>query len=146
MICKYYLMIGSDTVDTADNSCIDVSRMIANISDIKTTYTRVDLGGVVRKCGSTMEFVEEARERFISLYNKDKLKSLASFAVYGISNNWTYNKLFECPHDFSTFKYDSYRARIGCIDNSAAALIKANKGTIYEYPVSEMREDIPLNP
>lgn len=45
MICKYYLMIGSDTVDTADNSCIDVSRMIANISDIKTTYTRVDLGG-----------------------------------------------------------------------------------------------------
>ena len=127
MICKYYLMIGSDTVDTADNSCIDVSRMIANISDIKTTYTRVDLGGVVRKCGSTMEFVEEARERFISLYNKDKLKSLASFAVYGISNNWTYNKLFECPHDFSTFKYDSYRARIGCIDNSAAALIKANK-------------------
>ena len=53
MICKYYLMIGSDTVDTADNSCIDVSRMIANISDIKTTYTRVDLGGVVRKCGST---------------------------------------------------------------------------------------------
>mgnify|MGYP006909822490 FL=1 len=145
MICKYYLMIGSDTVDTADNSCIDVSRMIANISDIKTTYTRVDLGGVVRKCGSTMEFVEEARERFISLYNKDKLKSLASFAVYGISNNWTYNKLFECPHDFSTFKYDSYRARIGCIDNSAAALIKANKGTIYEYPVSEMREDIPLN-
>ena len=25
------------------------------------------------------------------------------------------------------------------------ALIKANKGTIYEYPVSEMREDIPLN-
>lgn len=23
MICKYYLMIGSDTVDTADNSCID---------------------------------------------------------------------------------------------------------------------------
>ena len=49
MICKYYLMIGSNTVDTADNSCIDVSRMIANISDIKTTYTRVDLGGVVRK-------------------------------------------------------------------------------------------------
>lgn len=44
MICKYYLMIGSNTVDTADNSCIDVSRMIANISDIKTTYTRVDLG------------------------------------------------------------------------------------------------------
>lgn len=44
MICKYYLMIGSDTVDTADNSCINVSRMIANISDIKTTYTRVDLG------------------------------------------------------------------------------------------------------
>ena len=48
MICKYYLMIGSDTVDTAGNSCIDVSRMIANISDIKTTYSRVDLGGVAR--------------------------------------------------------------------------------------------------
>ena len=47
MICKYYLMIGSDTVDTADNSCINVSRMIANISDIKTTYTPCGFGGVL---------------------------------------------------------------------------------------------------
>ena len=45
MICKYYLMIGSDTVDTAGNSCIDVSRMIANISDIKTTVQPCGFGG-----------------------------------------------------------------------------------------------------
>lgn len=145
MICKYCLMIGSDKVDTASDSCIDVSRMIANISDIKTTYSRVDLGGVVRKCGSTIEFVDEARKRFIALYNASKLKSLASFAVLGINNDWTYDKLFECPHDFSTFSYDSYRVKIGCIDNSPAALIKANKGTIYEYAVSDLREDIALN-
>lgn len=145
MICRYYLMIGSDKVDTASPSCINVSSLIANLNDIKSTYSRVDLGGIVRKCGSTIEFVDEAREKFIELYNVEKLKSVASFAVMGINNDWTYNKLFECPHDFSTFSYDSYRAKIGCIDNSAAALIKANKGTIYEYAVSDLREDIPLN-
>lgn len=145
MICKYYLMVGSDCVDTASSSCIDVSCLIANLNDVKSTYSRVDLGGVVRKCGSTIEFVDEAREKFIELYNASTLKSLASFAVFGINNDWTYKKLFECPHDFSTFSYDSYRVKIGCVDNSAAALIKANKGTVYEYPVADLREDIPLN-
>lgn len=145
MICKYYLMVGSDKVDTASSSCIDVSCMIANLNDVKSTYSRVDLGGVVRKCGSTIEFVDEAREKFIELYNTSRLKSFASFAVFGINNDWTFKKLFECPHDFSTFSYDSHRAKIGCMDNSAAALIKANKGTVYEYPVADLREDIPLD-
>lgn len=145
MLCRYYLMFGSDKVDTASPSCIDVSRMIANLGDIKYAYSRVDLGGVVRKLGSTIEYVDEAREKFIELYNAGKLKSLASFAVFAINNDWTYNRLFECPHDFASFAYDSYRAKIGCIDNSAAALIKANKGTVYEFPVSELREDVPLN-
>lgn len=145
MICKYYLNIGSDKVDTTASGCIDASRMIANLNDIKTTYSRVDFGGVVRKCGSTIELVDELREKLIELYSARKLKSQASFAVFGINNNWTYNKLFDCPLDFSTFTYDSYRAKIGCIDNSAAALIKANKGTVYEYAVSDLMEDIKLN-
>ena len=42
MICKYYLMIGSNTVDTAGNSCIDVSRMIAHISDIIDRHGMMD--------------------------------------------------------------------------------------------------------
>lgn len=145
MICKYYLMIGFDMVDIVGNSCIDVLCMIVNISDIKIIYSCVDLGGVVCKCGSMIEFVEEVREWFILLYNKDKLKLLVFFVVYGISNNWIYNKFFECFYDFFIFRYDLYWVRIGCIDNFVVVLIKVNKGIIYEYFVFEMCEDIFLN-
>lgn len=144
MLCKFYLMIGFEKVDTVSKSCIDASCMIANLDNIKTSYDRVDLGGVIRKCASTFEFVEEAREALINEFRSNKLKASAAIAIYEINNDWTYTKTFECPLDFSTFKYDSNIARIGCIDNSIAALIKANKSTVFEYPVSELRNDYPL--
>ena len=80
----------------------------------------------------------EAREKIISLYEQNYLSSLASFAVFSIENDWTFTKIFECPLDFSSFKYDSYRAEIGCLDNSAAAVVKANKSTKYDYSVEEL--------
>lgn len=145
MLCRYYLMIGKDKVDTNGKSCIDVSGTIANSGNIRTSYERPDLGGVIRKCGSTFEFTDEAREWLIDEYRLRRLKSLNAIAVHTINNDWTYKPYFECPLDISTFTYDSHIAKIGCMDNSAAALIKANKSTVYEYPVSELKEDCPLN-
>ncbi|WP_300791979.1 hypothetical protein [uncultured Bacteroides sp.] len=144
MICKYYLMVGSDKVDINSQSCIDVSSMIANLKDIKLSYNRVDYGGVTRKCGSNIEFVGNARDVLIEHYTVNGLGSTASFAVYGIENDWTYTEIFSCPLDFSTFTYDSYKVEIGCLDNSIAALIKANKTTKYEYPVSDIKEKLQL--
>lgn len=138
MLGRYYLQLGAETVTVGSDGCIDVSDMLANIKDIKMSYSRVDLGGVVRKCGSTLELTGEAREKIISLYEQNYLSSFASFAVFSIENDWTFTKIFECPLDFSSFKYDSYRAEIGCLDNSAAAVIKANKSTKYDYSVEEL--------
>lgn len=137
-------MVGSDKVDINSQSCIDVSSMIANLKDIKLSYNRVDYGGVTRKCGSNIEFVGNAHDVLIEHYTVNSLSSIASFAVYGIENDWTYKEIFSCPLDFSTFTYDSYKVEIGCLDNSIAALIKANKTTKYEYPVSDIKEKLQL--
>lgn len=137
-------MVGSDKVDINSQSCIDVSSMIANLKDIKLSYNRIDYGGVTRKCGSNIEFVGNARDVLIEHYTVNGLSSIASLAVYGIGNDWTYTEIFSCPLDFSTFTYDSYKVEIGCLDNSIAALIKANKTTKYEYPVSDIKEKLQL--
>lgn len=63
MLGRYYLQLGEETVTVGSDGCIDVSDMLANIKDIKMSYSRVDLGGVVRKCGSTLELTGEAREK-----------------------------------------------------------------------------------
>lgn len=138
-------MIGSDKVDINSQSCIDVSSMIANLKDIKLSYNRIDYGGVTRKCGSNIEFVGNARDVLIEHYTVNGLSSIASFAVYGIENDWTYTEIFSCPLDFSSLSYDSHKVEIGCIDNSVAALIKANKTTKYEYPVADIKESLKLS-
>ena len=144
MICKYYLMVGSDKVDINSQFCIDVSSMIANLEDIKISYNRVDYNGVVRKCGSTIEFVGEAREALIENYKENRLKSSGAFAVYSMTETWSFKPVFECPLDFSTFNYDSYVAKIGCVDNSVAAKLKANNNTKYEIAVNRFKEVKPL--
>lgn len=139
MICKYYLMIGSDSVDRNSESCIDVSAMISNLKDLKLSYSRVDYGGVTRKSGSSIEFIGDARDRIIDCFMSNGVNSLASFAVYAIEDDWTYKEIFSCPLDFSSFSYDSYVAKLSCLDNSIAAKIKANNNTKYEFNVSELK-------
>ena len=139
MICKYYLMIGSDSVDRNSESCIDVSAMISNLKDLKLSYSRVDYGGVTRKSGSSIEFIGDARERIIDYFMSNGVNSLASFAVYAIEDDWTYKEIFSCPLDFSSFSYDLYVAKLSCLDNSIAAKIKANNNTKYEFNVSELK-------
>lgn len=146
MLCKYYLMVGSSIVDIGNqDNCMDASNMITNLSDIQASYARSGLGGVVRKCGSTISFAFAAREALIKEYRSNYLKSQAAFAIYAITNNWTYIKAWECPLDFSSFNWDTHLAYITCLDNSAAAIIKANKSTQYEYPVAELKELSQLN-
>ena len=65
MLCKYYLQLGSRTLDVGSAECIDVSSMIKNLDSIKVSYARTDLGGVVRKCGSEIEFTGKAYEAIV---------------------------------------------------------------------------------
>lgn len=140
MLCKYYLQLGSSTIDTTSSDCMDVSRMIKNLDSIKVTYQRVDLGGVVRKCGSSIEFTGKAYDAIIEHYGQNYLRSKGVFAVFIADNNWEYSKAWECPLDFATLKYDAHVCTIGCVDNSAAAVIKANKKSKYEFEVAQLKD------
>ncbi len=144
MLCKYYLQLGTDTVDTSSADCIDVSAMINNLDAIKVSYKRVDLGGVVRKCGSSIEFTDKAYDAILEHYAENYLQSKGVFAVYIADNNWVYTKAWECPLDFATLQYDANILTIGCVDNSAAAIIKANKKSKYEFNVSSLKETYDL--
>jgi hypothetical protein len=140
MLCKYYLQLGTSTIDTSSGDCMDVSRMIKNLDSIKVTYARVDLGGVVRKCGSTLEFTGRAYDAIVGHYSENYLQSSGVFAVYMADNNWNYDKAWECPLDFATLQYDANVCKIGCIDNSAAAIIKSNKKSKYEFDVASLKD------
>ena len=145
MLCRYYLHIGSTKVDIEDANCMDVGGMIANLSELVIRFQRLDFGGVVRTCGSEIEFIDAAKEALIALWNRSTVKATASFAVYAINERWVYEPLWECPLDFSTFRYDDYRATIGCVDTSAAALIKANRGTRYHFGAVGLSEEVKLD-
>ena len=113
MLCKYYLQLGTDTVDTSSADCIDVSAMINNLDAIKVSYKRVDLGGVVRKCGSSIEFTDKAYDAILEHYAENYLQSKGVFAVYIADNNWVYTKAWECPLDFATLQYNANILTIG---------------------------------
>ncbi len=140
MLLKFYIQIGGDRkVDINSQNCMDVSKLIANIGEVQMTYMRIDLGGVVRKCGSSIEFIGDAKNLLLEHYREYGLASAVVFAVYKINNDWTYSLFFTCPLDFSTFKYDSNKVIISCLDDSVAAIIRANKSTKYEYNVEAVK-------
>ena len=144
MLCKYYLQIGSVKVDIGSEDCLEVGTMVANLSELAVSYKRTGYNGVVRSCGSDIVFVGKAYERLMELWTESYYSSQASFAVYAINDLWVYEPLWECPLDFSTFRYDSYRVTVGCVDKGAAALIRANQGTRYHYGAVGLSEDMPL--
>ena len=127
-------------LDTESADCMEVSDMIKNLDSIKVSYSRVDLGGVVRKCGSSIEFTGKAYDAILAHYAENYLHSKGVFAVYIADNNWNYSKAWECPLDFATLQYDANVVTIGCVDNSVAAIIKANKKSKYEFDVSSLKD------
>ena len=145
MLCKYYLQIGSDTVVVGSDNCYDVSDCVANAVDFTQSFVRKDYGGVTRKYGSSIKLMGLGYELLVGLYRSQYLDSHASFALYVVNNNWEYEEAWQCPLDFSSFAYDRHKASINCIDNSAAALIKANGGTKSSYSVAALKSTEPLH-
>lgn len=140
MLCKYYIKLGSSTIGDTPEGCIEVSNCIRNLDSLKVSYARTDLGGIVRKCGSEIEFTGKAYDAIIDYYKVAYLQSCGVFAVFIADNNWRYTKLWDCPLDFATLHYDGYVAAVGCVDNGVAAVIKANGKSKYEIPVSSLAE------
>lgn len=135
MLTKYYLHIGATDYELKDDD-------LRNWDEIRCSYKRASYDGVVRSFTSQFEFVNRAKELLMELYIKDRYNAQASISVHTINDRWEYIKAFECPLDFSTVVWETYTFKINSVDNSLAALIKANKSTKYEFGVgSEIRRD-----
>lgn len=138
MLCKYVLTVDSISYDIP-KSCIQ------NWDEIKFSRKRSGLEGITRTFTSKFQFVGEAYDLILDEYLDKYLASNASITVYTITNSHTYEEFFSCRLDFGSLSYDGNTVSINSIDDSVANIIKANKGTEYEYSVDMVKEDAALN-
>ena len=110
---------------------------LQNWADVECSYSRSDLGGVIRSFMSKFEFVNNAYDLLINAYSTFGVKTVAQVIMYGMNDNWVYEPLFSCDLDISSLSYTPYVLTISAIDNSVSAKIKANKSTKYEFLLKE---------
>ena len=137
MLCKYVLTVDSISYDIP-KSCIQ------NWDEIKFSRKRSGLEGITRTFTSKFQFVGEAYDLILEEYLSKYLASNASITVYTITNSHTYEEFFSCRLDFGSLTYDGNAVSINSIDDSVANIIKANKGTQYEYSVDELKDEARL--
>lgn len=122
----------------------DATNELVNWADVKMSFKRSDYDGVVRSFSTKFEFANGAYSLLLKEYLSNYLNSSATLVFYTRNNSWLLNEKFRCALDYSTFTYNDTTCEINAVDNSLASLIKAKKGTQYEYPVSELKESQPL--
>lgn len=137
MLCKYVLTVDSISYDIP-KSCIQ------NWDEIKFSRKRSGLEGITRTFTSKFQFVGEAYDLILEEYLSKYLASNASISVYTITDSHTYDEFFSCRLDFGSLTYDGNTVSINSIDDSVANIIKANKGTQYEYSVDEIKDEAQL--
>ena len=111
----------------------------------RDVFKRGDYDGVVRSFSTKFEFANGAYSLLLKEYLSNYLNSSATLVFYTRNNSWLLNEKFRCALDYSTFSYNDTTCEINAVDNSLASLIKAKKGTQYEYPVKEIKESQPLD-
>lgn len=136
MYYKCELVVGGYSYDVTDN--------LVNWDDVEMSFKRNDYDGVVRSFSTKFQFANGAYSLLLKQYTDNYLKSNASIVFYIRNNSWLWNEKFRCALDFSTFSHNGTTCEINAVDNSLASLIKAKKGTQYEYPVGELKEEYKL--
>ena len=123
----------------------DITDYVSNWENIKIDYTRDDLKGVYINISNSIDFIGTAYSMLDGLYSANSFNANAVFVV-SLRNDvldpsltlWAYSELKRVDLDFSTFKRTDYVISLNAKSNSLADLIKANKGTVYDIPVSEL--------
>lgn len=136
MYYKCELIVGGYSYDVTNN--------LVNWDDVEMSFKRNDYDGVVRSFSNKFKFANGAYSLLLKQYTDNYLKSNASIVFYIRNNSWLWNEKFRCALDFSTFSHSGTTCEINAVDNSLASLIKAKKGTQYEYPVGELKEEYKL--
>lgn len=137
MYYRCELLIGGMTYDATNE--------LVNWDDVEMFFKRGDYDGVVRSFSTKFEFTNGAYSLLLKEYLSNYLNSSATLVFYTRNNSWLLNEKFRCALDYSTFSYNDTTCEINAVDNSLASLIKAKKGTQYEYPVKEIKESQPLD-
>lgn len=122
----------------------DATDELVNWDDVEMSFKRGDYDGVVRSFSTKFQFANGAYMRLLDEYLSNYLNSSATIVFYLRNNSWLLNEKFRCALDFSTFTYNNTTCEINAVDNSLASLIKAKKGTQYEYLVRGLKEQEPL--
>lgn len=133
---KCELLVGGYAYDVTDN--------LVNWDDIEMKWKRQELDGVVRSFTTKFEFCKGGYSLLVGEYLRNYLHASASVVFYVRNNSWLWNEKFRCALDFSTFTFNGVTCEINAIDDSLAALIKAKKGTQYEYSVDVIKESTVL--
>lgn len=137
MYYKCELLVGGYAYAVTDH--------IKNWDDITASFKRNDYDGIVRTFTDKFEFVKGARQLLLNEYNANYLKSSASVVISTRNNSWTWTERFRCALNFSTLSDDGFVLSMNAVDDSVAALIKAKKGTEYEYSVDVVKDILPLD-
>lgn len=130
MLTKFILTIDDNEYELKDDD-------LKNWDEIQCSYKRSDYDGVVRSFSSQFEFVNKAKDILMELYLKDRYLAKATIVVCTMNDRLKFEPRFEAPLDFSTIQWDRDTLTLNSIDNSLAALIKANKSTKYEFVIGE---------
>lgn len=117
---------------------------LENWDEIRASFKRNDYDGVVRTFSNKFSFSAGARALLLKQYEENYLNAAASVIISTRNNSWLYNERFNCALNFSTLQDDGRVLSINAIDDSVASLIKAKKGTQYEYVVNGIKDEYPL--
>ena len=132
MYYKLELIIGQEAWDVTD--------CLVNWDEVEVSYARSNYDGVMRSFTSKFEFAGNAFILLTDEYRKNYLQAQAKIVYYTRNNSWLWNERFGCALDFSTLTYTTTTCEINAVDDSLASLIKAKKGTQYEYSVDRMKD------
>lgn len=136
MYYKCDLLIGGYSYSITD--------YIQNWDDITVSFKRGDYDGIVRTFTDKFEFVKGARGLLLKEYELNYLNSKANVVISTRNNSWTWTERFRCALNFSTLSDNGFVLSMNAVDDSVASIIKAKKGTQYEYAVSDIKSSIPL--
>lgn len=132
MYYKLELIIGQEAWDVTD--------CLVNWDEVEVSYARSNYDGVMRSFTNKFEFAGDAFVLITDEYRKNYLQAQAKIVYYTRNNSWLWNERFRCSLDFATLTYTTTTCEINAVDDSLASLIKAKKGTQYEYSVGRIKD------
>ena len=111
---------------------------LKNWDDFGISQKRSNYDGVIRSFSTQFEFVNRSYELLKEEFEQHYLSAKAAIVFYLRNNSWNWDKIFHCTLDFGTYSEDGMVVSINAVDDNLAAIIKAKRNILYEYPVVDL--------